>query len=282
MSVYIGVVGGETDYGISRDSIERLERATDEDITIYARATKGYEARQRHIDKFIESKHEWLLLLDHDMTFPRDTLTRLLSHGVKFVSGYYLFRQVTPTLRPIWFQPPRVDKDGNPLWPLPPVLVDPERGRLHELGASGWGCILLHRSVIEDTRRVLRGQPDVLEDAMEFWPYDFNTVMDALNRGDLATLRRELRPLRGTFDGGGRMVGSDVRYAWFARQAGHILYGDPDVRCGHVTLFPVHPDDYSDAYRAFDPPAIASMTDDLETMLDTMHTDYRRTMAAYG
>lgn len=277
MSVYIGVVGGELDYGICRDSIERMERATADDTTVYARATKGYEARQRHIDNFIESDHEWLLLLDHDMVFPPDTLTRLMSHSKKFISGYYLFRQVTPSMRPIWFQPPRGDK-----WPLPPVLEDPERGRLHELGASGWGCILIHREVIEDTRLVLKGQPDVLEDRMEWWPYDFDTVITAIRHGDMGTVRKELRPLRGTFSGGGDMVGSDVRYAWFARQAGHILYGDPDVRCGHVTLYSVHPDDYSESYKLIDGGQRTAMIADLEQRLGDLHADYTALVASYG
>jgi hypothetical protein len=276
MSVYIGVAGGEIDFGICRDSIERLHRATEDDRTFYARATKGYEARQRHIDNFIESNHEWLLLLDHDMTFPQDTLTRLLSHEKTFVSGYYMFRQVSPSMRPIWFQPPRGE-----LWPLPPVLVDPERGRLHELGASGWGCILLHRTAIEDTRKVLRGEPDVLEDVMDFRPYSFDVVVAALNSGDLDTLRSELRPLRGTYTGGGRMVGSDVRYAWFAREAGHILYGDPDVRCGHVTLYAVHPDDYSESFKLLGAEETQRMEAELEQHLGELHADYKEVMAAY-
>lgn len=282
MSVYIGVSGGEMDYGICRDSIEQMHRATAEDAITYARATKGYEARQMHVNKFIASSHEWLLLLDHDMVFPRDTLTRLLSHGRTFVSGYYLFRQVSPSLRPIWFGPPYDGANGGSLWPLPPVVVDPERGRLHELGASGWGCTLLHRSVIEDTRKLLKGEQDIIEDAMTFWPYDAGAVIAAINRGDIEALRQELRPLRGTFDGGGRMVGSDVRYAWFARQAGHILYGDPDVRCGHVTLYAVHPDDYSEAWASHTTDGQDGMRGDVDKMLDELHGSYRELMASYA
>ncbi len=200
-----------------------------------------------------------------------------MGHGKSFVTGYYLFRQVSPALRPIWFQPPR-----GYAWPLPPVVEDPERGRLHELGASGWGCILLTRQCVEDTRRVLRGEPDVLEDDMDFWPYDVTAIVKALHAGDIATLRRELRPLRGNYAGGGRMVGSDVRYAWFAREAGHPLYGDPDVRCGHVALYPVHPDDYSESYATLGAAERAGLRVDLERRLGAMHAEFGELMASYG
>ena len=111
------------------------------------------------------------------------------------------------------------------------------------LGASGWGCVLIHRAVVEDTRaKVLKGEWDVIEDEMTFWPYDATVVMAALNSGDLATLRRELRPLRGQFDR--QPIGSDIRYPFYARAAGHSLWGDPDVRPGHVVSYALSGDDY--------------------------------------
>lgn len=234
-SVYIGVTGSELDYGPARDSIERIERGPD-DIIWYSRGTKGYESRQRHFDRFLADGHTWLLMLDADMVFAPDTLERLLSHDVEYVSGYYVQRRYHPML-PVWFRPVRE-------WPPEPFLAEPERGRLHELGASGWGCVLLHRGVIEDTRaRVLKGQWDILEDEMTFWPYDAAVVMAALSRGDIDALRRELRPLRGQYDR--QPVGSDIRYPFLARAAGYTLWGDPDVRPGHVVSYPLTGDDYA-------------------------------------
>ena len=40
-------------------------------------------------------------------------------------------------------------------------------------------------------------------------------------------------------------MGSDIRFPFFARQAGFTLWGDPDVRCGHMLNYPLSPDDYS-------------------------------------
>lgn len=250
-TVYIGVAGSELDYGPARDSIERIERGPD-DIIWYGRGTKGYEVRQRHVDRFMADGHTWLLLLDADMVFAPDTLARLLAHGVSYVSGYYVQRRYHPML-PVWFRP--TDE-----WPPEPFTEEPERGRLHELGASGWGCVLLHRQVIEDTRaRALKGQWDILEDEMTFWPYDVEAVQDALRAARMAAydqqavlhaldaLQRELRPLRGQYDR--QPVGSDIRYPFLARAAGHTLWGDPDVRPGHVVSYPLTGDDYAGQHR---------------------------------
>jgi hypothetical protein len=41
------------------------------------------------------------------------------------------------------------------------------------------------------------------------------------------------------------MVGSDVRFPFFAREAGFILMGDPDVKCQHIIPYPLDPDDFA-------------------------------------
>ena len=245
-TVYIGVAGPEVDYGPARDSIEAIERGPDDGLW-FGRGTKGYEVRQRHFNRFIESGHEWLLLLDADMVFAPDTLQRLMSHGKRYVTGYYVQRRYHPML-PVWFKP------GN-AWPPEPMLDAPERGRLHLLGASGWGCVLIHRAVIEDTRaKILKGEWDVIEDEMTVWPYDLQRVQDALGTARAAihdpqaitraldVIAAEFRPLRGQFDR--QPIGSDIRYPFYARAAGHSLCGDPDVRPGHVVSYALSGDDY--------------------------------------
>lgn len=235
-SVYIGVVGPETEIGECRDSIQQIE-APPGSALWFNRATKGYEARQAHFNRFVASEHEWLLLLDHDMVYAPDTLARLMAHGVQYVSGYYLQRRFRPLI-PVWFYP------GEGQWPLRPFLEEPEPGKLHRLGGSGWGCVLIHREVVEGVRAtVLKGEWDVLEDDMDVWPYDLKAVMRALDEGDLATLRREIRPLRGQFDR--QPMGSDLRYPILAAAAGYPLWGDPDVRPGHVVGYPVEASDYT-------------------------------------
>ena len=144
-SCYIAVAGPENDIGECRDSIEQMTTRPGDRLW-FARGTKGYEVRQTHFNRFIDSDHEWLLMLDHDMVYAADTLERLRGHNVKYVSGYYLQRRYRPMI-PVWFH-------AGDEWPLRPFLEIPESGRLHELGGSGWGCVLIHRRVVE---ALLRG-----------------------------------------------------------------------------------------------------------------------------
>lgn len=223
-SCYIGVVGAENIPVLAVTSIMKIARREGDGVPQFVTATKGYVARQTLINNFMESEHDFLLLLDHDMIFPDDTLERLRSHGLPYVSGYYMRRQFGP-MYSVWFEP-------FTQWPHMPVLYEPERGRLHELGASGWGCILIHREVIETTRdKVLKGEGDVIEDDMDVWPYDLKKVLAG---------KKKLKPLRAMKD----VVGSDIRYPFYAKAAGFTLYGDPEVRPKHILDYPLSPDDF--------------------------------------
>ena len=253
---YIGVVGPDNEIGECRDSIENIHRRGGDVPPLAVRATKGYEARSLHLDNwYYKSHHEWILLLDHDMKFEPDTLERLRSHGVPFASGYYLRRRYQP-IASVWFERPK----GTDNWPMVPYTADPERGKLHPLGASGWGCILMHRAVLDATLPLLKGEPPILEDDMDIWPYDLGAIMSAIKglqairdekpsmnilrpalAAHLQVLENEIRPLRVIKS----PVGSDIRFPFFAAQAGFTLWGDPDVRPAHMLNYPLSPDDYS-------------------------------------
>jgi hypothetical protein len=217
-SAYIGVVGPEDTPQDAMTSILAITRQEGDAVPTFVFATKGYEARQIHFDKFMASNHEFLLLLDHDMVFAADTLERLRAHGLPFVTGLYMRRNME-SMRPVWFEP----YSG---WPYMPWCDDPERGRLHLVGASGWGCVLLHREVVTAVRAILKGERDVIEDDMDTWP---------TNPGELP------RVLRGDKN---MIIGSDIRYSFYALQAGYQLYGDPDVRPGHYVRHLLTPDHY--------------------------------------
>lgn len=251
-TAYIGVVGPELDYAICRDSIEMLSLRHGDSAPVFARGTKGYESRQTHLNKFIESKHDFLLLLDADMVFAADTLERLRSHRLPYVSGLYMRRDYNP-IAPIWYKP------FTGQWPIEPWFAAIEKGKLHKIGASGWGCILVHREVVLAVRALLYGEWEVLEDDMDIWPYDLTQVMGAINglralvdgkpvmstlmpalEAHTATLQRQIRPLRADRD----QIGSDLRFPFFALQAGYQLMGDPDVRPSHMLNYPLNPNDY--------------------------------------
>ena len=259
-TVYVGVVGGDSDVGTCRDSIHSLYIRPGDRPPQWIRATKGYEARQAHLNNwFGGGKHEFLLLLDHDMIFPVDTLEKLRGHKLPFVSGYYLRRQYKP-IAPVWML---AQKNG---WPFIPYTADPDPKVLHELGASGWGCMLIHRDVVAATKPLLKGEDEIIEDDMDIWPYDVHKIMGSIKAlrelhttppikanllpaldHHVSVLENEIRPLRVVKD----PVGSDIRYPWFARQVGFKLYGDASVRCGHDLHYPLNPDDYSGTANEF-------------------------------
>lgn len=254
-SVYIGVVGPETEIGVCRDSILGIMRRATDSPPASIRATKGYEARQMHLDNFIASPHDFILMLDHDMVFPANTLERLLSHGLPYVSGEYMRRRFDP-IAPVWFE--NAPK-GQPVF-TPWTMPTPENA-VYPIGANGWGCVLIHRDVVMAVRGLLKGEQEVLEDDMDLYPYDLARIMQAV-RGikELADggkagpithpvalkefskmLCEEIRPLRGVKD----TVGSDIRFPFFAKLAGYQLYCDSGVRCEHVINYPLSPVDFA-------------------------------------
>jgi len=161
-------------------------------------------------------------------------------------------RQYAP-IAPVWFRPFRG-------WPFEPWTDEINAEELAELGASGWGCILVHREVVMAVREHLKGEAEIIEDDMDIHPYDLGAVMTAVNgltelvsekppaktlRAALsvhaATLAKEIRPLRGLKSN----VGSDLRFPFFANLAGYKLWGDPTVQCGHMLNYPLSPTDYA-------------------------------------
>ena len=252
-TAYLGVVGPSSDIGICRDSISAIARRPGDTGPFPIRATKGYDARQAHLNTFYyETKHDFCLMLDHDMTYQRNTLERLRSHKRPYVTGRYMRRTFTP-VHSVWYY-----YEEN-VWPQAPFLETPEEDKLYGLGASGWGCILVHRDVLTAMLPILKGEDWVLEDDMDIWPYNLSGVMGAIaglrelvdTRAKVAVLRpalsritetleAEIRPLRGRKN----PVGSDLRFPFYARAAGFLLVGDPTVKCGHVVNYPIKPSDY--------------------------------------
>lgn len=225
-SCYIGVAGGENENGQCRDSIEAIIKRDGDEGPFFIRATKGYEARQSHLNNwYYKTKHKFILFLDHDMIFPTDTLERLRSHGLPYVSGWYP-RRTVPTL-PIWF-----DNGDAGVMPMKPMVAIPEDRGIYPIGASGWGCILIHRDVVTAIKGVLKGEPEIIEDDMDVWPYDIRAVL----RGE-----EQIKPLRGVKD----IVGSDIRFPFFAKVAGFQLFGDGGVRCYHMANYPIRFEDYA-------------------------------------
>ncbi|MBU2249088.1 MAG: hypothetical protein KKD77_20240 [Gammaproteobacteria bacterium] len=252
-TIYVGIAEGDIEYAAARDSIHGLILRPGDSSLNWTRATKGYEARQEHLNRFLDTKHDFAALLDGDMVFDPATLERLRRHELPFVSGLYMRRSTKP-VAPVWYKP------YSGFWPIEPWTDPVKEGALYRLGASGWGCVLVHREVVLAVRDLLKGEWEVLEDDMDIWPYDLREIMRAIHgirslvdeqpasstcypalREHLETLEKQIRPLRCDRE----IIGSDIRFAWFANQAGFPLWGDPDVRPGHIIQYPLSATDYN-------------------------------------
>lgn len=257
-SVYIAGVGAEYQQVASVLSYVQLQARPGDRLVRPYTPTKGYEGRGKHIADFLETEHDFIFMVDLDMHLPQDALERLRSHGLPYVAGLAMLRAWNP-LRVGWYED---DPDFN--WPMRPWCgPPPARGRLHRIGAAGWACTLIHRSVFEGVAPLLKGEPFVIEDDMDVWPYDLAAVL----RGE-----EQLRPLRGDK---AEIVGSDLRFCFFARQAGFTLWGDPDVRPGHVAAYPITPDDYEGAgQRLWD-----ALGEQIPPQIEQMRQDWRAGLA---
>lgn len=253
-SVYVAVVGSVFENGVCRDSIEGITLRNKDERPHYIRATKGYEARQMHLNNWYNNtKHPFILMLDSDMIFPANTLERLRANKAPFVSGFYMRRTIRPVL-PVWFER---GQDG--VMPMKPMTALLERDKTYPIGASGWGCMLIHRDVITAMKPLLKGEPEIIEDDMDVYPYDLQKITQAVKEmrkqyeingafggsmcdiiEPLEILEKEIRPLRGLKD----PVGSDIRFPFFAQLAGFPLLGDTGVCCEHVTDYPISINDW--------------------------------------
>lgn len=220
--VYIAVAENFLEYGQCRDSIEAITRRDGDTRPQFNRATKGYESRQEHLNNWYhKTDYPFILFLDGDMLFEPDTLERLRAHKLPYVSGFYMRRQVSPAL-PVWYE-----RHAPGVFPLRPLTWLLEEDKVYPIGASGWGCVLMHRDVVTAVREVLKGEPEILEDDMDVWPYDLDAVLAG---------KEQIRPLRKIKHD---IVGSDIRFPFFANVAGFGLMGDTGVKPKHLTTYGV-------------------------------------------
>ncbi|MBN1286154.1 MAG: hypothetical protein JXB47_12220 [Anaerolineae bacterium] len=247
-SVYIGAVGAEMQPVAAVASVIGMRRRPGDGGPVILTPTKGYEGRQKLIEMFLASDHDFILLLDLDMQHPPDLLERLRAHGLPMVSGLYVKRAYAP-VQHIWFE-----DDPGFNWPMQPVTAAPPPGALVRLGATGWGAVLIHRCVFEGVAPLLKGEPFVIEDDMDVWPYDLAAVLCGAE---------SLRPLRADKSG---VVGSDIRFGFFVRQAGFPIWGDPDARSGHYINYPLTPDDFT---------ASAAMCEHVAAQIEAMRAAWR-------
>ena len=152
-------------------------------------------ARNLLVERFLATDHEWMFMVDTDMSWPPDALERLLADGVNVVGGL-CFGVGEGRLIPTIFD--TITLAGED------VIVRVEsypRDRLVSCAATGAAFLLIHRQVLEDVR-------DRHFSAAFQWFQE--TERD------------------------GYPVGEDVTFCLRAGECGHQVHVDTRIKVGHT------------------------------------------------
>lgn len=139
---------------------------------------------------------DYLFFLDSDVVAPPDTVTRLIKTGHPIVSGVYCRRSPPQGL-------PVMQAGGDWVRELPDKGKDP----IIEVDVVGAGCLLIHRSILENLPPQRRHKP---------W-FDW--------RADMAGIPDSPPPLS-----------EDFAFCLHARAHGHRIMVDTSIRCKHIGL----------------------------------------------
>ncbi len=138
---------------------------------------------------------EWLFFLDSDVIPPRDTILRLMSYRQPIMSGIY-HRRSPPHGVPVVIK--------GPTW----CVVPPNNGII-EADLVGAGCLLIHRSVLEQMPPLDAGRGKRWFD----WRVDCAGILPP-----------------------GEALSEDFAFCLHARRMGYKILVDTSIQCKHVGL----------------------------------------------
>ena len=180
-------------------SMVNLKAVDQTEISVVANSLV-YTARNALALKAIDEGFDWILWLDSDMVFPRDTLVNLMEcaekNNLDYVCGL-MFTRAMPCepvfyKQVVWEQDPKtgaVVKHGAEKY-----FDYPKNNRPFSIAGSGMGCVLGKTSVIRDVAAKFQCSP--------FEPMPF--------------------------------LGEDISFCWRLGRLGYKLYCDSRVKVGHV------------------------------------------------
>jgi hypothetical protein len=115
-------------------------------------------------EKVLEDGYDFFFSLEQDVIPDPDALARLLGHDKKVVTGVVVAAQVVdgkPALMPLLYTQPKGTNDPDALWYVSREEV--LKPQLLKIKAAGLGCIVIHRSVLEEIKfRYTHGFDDMM------------------------------------------------------------------------------------------------------------------------
>lgn len=207
MKVLVAIASAEQQHVGSIQSCYMLHRR-DGDRIIASWLYRGDVARESLVNEFLTDDYfgdeDAILMLDADQRHPEDMLEILRAHDLPMVCAHYYRRETSP-VQSLCFEL------GDGTWPFLPYQHPPSEG-LHEIAATGFGCVLIKKKVLKAVQAGL--------------PYGMSPVAIA--------------PMP-ELSGDHANFGPDFRFFHLARKAGYKLYLDASVESLHaVTLWLGH------------------------------------------
>ena len=186
--------------------------------------TNVAHGRNQIVRKFLDdTTADWLWFIDTDMAFPPDTLERLLESAdpvKRPILGALCFsvlrgdeQEIVPTLYTL--------TDDDP--PMPCRLMDLPAPGIHQYSATGTGCLLIHRRVLESVEKA-RPHPDAPTWGETSWPWFRWTDWAGPDGPDV--------------------MGEDLTFCFRAGAAGFPIHVDTRIEVGHVKPQTVGVDTY--------------------------------------
>ena len=180
----------------------------------FARVCGNQIARQRH-EIFLEWEQEgsdWLLWIDSDIVFNTESLDILMQYAhkdlIKVISGIYFI--IAPKTSGSLQEPtPAIFKQDDL---ERPISIHPlPKNELIEIDHAGFGFLLMHKSIIEQMKKVVLG----------------NSVFNE-------TLRQDMP-----------FIGEDIKFFMNLKKAGIQAYAHTGALAEHMKIFAVDIDYYN-------------------------------------
>ena len=163
-------------------------------------------SRENMVRKALDAGFEWLFFLDSDVILPESALQELFSVKQPIATGMYRAKKKGNDWS-IWEE----GKDSKGLDSLTPIQSWPEK--IITCTTTGFGCILIHKSVFEDFFLKFNKLPWFL------WTMNRHPgFMQSIEVPDPHM----------------RHVGEDFWFCLLARACGHKIYVNTDVKCMHI------------------------------------------------
>lgn len=214
-------------------------------------------ARNTIVDDFLhKTDAEWLFWIDADTLVPIGALSRLLALGKTLASGLYYGKN--PPHPPIaYYRLPNgtyipIDKGGT--W---------EKGEILPVDATGFGCMLTHRSVFEEIRShyemyqyadggiALTHKDDISggfgdpAKGYNIHPTDGRVVNGQLRQ---RLINPTIEGVKFPFFMLEHLRTEDMYFFDLARRMGHKVWLDTSIECGHLRPVPFNGANYRELY----------------------------------